>query len=279
MKVKLNTGEIVECTVQEFLELKDSGLLGAPKISKEEIPRKEKVVVVDNAVKGARHYSTEEIDIIKEHYKKGYTFLKKMLSGRTKKSVMMKVLRLQDEGVIEKIRMPIVNRKRKKEPIRKHKSPEKEIDGRVKRMRFINQRAIHYCHSLGWAFEKARFKAIEDYNNKAPAFNKSSPVVQKKNKGIIKDSDLIFPAVFPVPEENTPKVEQVVLNMMNTTKRLNYFDMKWIPLGDDKEWNGRLWVEFVTQFMLNSTKIAKALNIPNGFRRTRVRGFDVIEYR
>lgn len=263
MKVNLNTGEEIECTVAEYMELKKAGMIG-------DIPSKPEPKKIGNR-KGLKWLDSEEQFIIK-HMDKGYNYLEANLPGRNIKALQNKVCKLRAEGRLKVGRMP---RKDKQSRIMKsYSSPPKEQDGRVKRMSFIQKQAKYYMGQYDWDFEKARAQASEDWNNKT-SLGKVGPTAKPEQ---LSRTDLEFPTIFPVPEQNIGQVESVVRNMLSTTKKLQYFDVKWIGLKEGEDWTGRLWIEFLNQFLLNSKKIAKAFNIKNKFKHTKINEYDVIIY-
>jgi len=159
---------------------------------------------------------------------------------------------------------------------------EPKPDNRTKRMRFINQKVKELCKGNLMSYDDAFMEAARQWNE----FTKGKPIgkgtIQPKQEVVqVKSEDLEFPSVYPIAESAMHHLEETIRNMLVTNKRINYFDVNWMPLSDGKEWDGRLYRDqFVPQFMYNTGKITKAFGIPNKFRHEKDnKGFDIITYK
>lgn len=253
MKVTTKEGDVIECTVTEYLMLKG--------ISEQPV-KVEKEVSVETTRKHRGKYnawSKQDIELLKNNYHKGYAELLRMFPNRTMGTI---------SGRLSKMGLKVSTAKKKKVGVYDN---DKQLKGSYKRIKFINNRAKQYVDKYGWDYTCARTKASADWNN-----NKSMTTHKIKQ---VSDDDLVFPNIYPIVESEMYRLEEIVRSMLGNSGKISYFDVTWLNLVDDLKWSGHLWRDFIISFLANSSKISKAFNVENKFKTTKdSHGFDVIIY-
>lgn len=196
---------------------------------------------------------------------------------------------------------------------RKNLSPEVR-DKMSRRMKFIHTH-IKYLTRLTptmpyeEAFRRASFKWKEEYEAKYK-FDKKKDIQERANS-LVKDIDeeqkvkereesksvvdevkekvrnekIVFveefPYIFPVKQESMNELKNLIHHMIGNNGRIKYFDVKGVAQINPEvaiEWNGRLFHEFVIEFLRKSKIIADYFNVPNKFKHILDNGYDCIVY-
>jgi len=208
--------------------------------------------------------------------------IKAALPNRTEDSIRNRQTRLRRKGLIVK-KQPVIKKEKVvivKEKPASEPEPKKE-DGRVKRMKFVQDRAKHLVAKYGWSFEKARNQACEDWNNHG-GFDSTKKKQQKlpraKPKIVLKD--LEFPDFSMVDRNYLRYVEDMVRNIIANKSKIGMRDMFQIMNSDGTfEWSGYMWRSFISEFMGLSEKIAKCFAVENKFHVERdSKDYPIIKY-
>lgn len=208
--------------------------------------------ILTKKITANKHFSKEEIDIIKYYYnkyrinnrisKKGMKILHQQLPHRGIKVLSSKITRL---GL------------RKKEE-------------RNYPMKKDNDNTEEPTKKADYMFKKKAF-VPSDYD---------TTMINKAQKSFVDDKYLKFPKIYPLSDEANAIFEQMLIHMIANESKINYIECRSnLTLSNDLEWTGRLWGEFCQQVNRNKKAICSALNCKESkFKIFKEGWFDYIGY-
>jgi len=224
-------------------------------------------------------YTKEEDDEIVKYYVKYFINNKISKKGM---NILLKKLNNRNAEAISK-RASTTLKKRIKEKLDANQRPSKiikaSLDKNRKRMKFIHSRIkglIKQNLTLGYenAFRIASSEWLSSSDRKR--YN-----IQPKTKQI-ESKDLEFPNVWPLSNNGIKTFETILVDLIARGEqgKIDFFTAKSnLHLNDDKEWDGRLWKDFCKQFLMNKSKICKALNCnPKKMKVVIEKGYHLIKY-
>lgn len=267
MKYTLNTGEVIECTVEEYLQIIQSIInpkITLPQQYKEQFNPNAPVKksIVQGNVKFNKPYTFNEDRILITS--KSVNEMDEKLPGRSKSSIYNRLQYIRDVIKIKTVKAlrEFYANKKKNKTSQPEKPKKKGFDKRSNMMKFINKKTTEYRNSLNLSFNDAKKKAVEDYRNQQQ---------QGKEKS--------FPILRYMNQESVLFIDTVVSNMLKTNRTLDYLNVNWIPLKDNKEWTRTVWLDFIIDFILKSNEIASYYGIQNKFKHIKAKsGYDIIVY-
>lgn len=250
--------------------------------------------------KRLNHWTEQENELIKECYTKNsdgridWKILLETLTNRTKDSITHHAAHI---GLANRHRKrTFTNRPNRKSSIKPIIMSNNKIDGRGKKRIFSDEdrKKALLGRNKYTDFMKKRVNEYENYgSNKSDAYHLSltdwkrfkkgekiitiatttnKQITPKKEVKIIEE----FPTFQTINKEFGILIENMAKHIIaNKGSRLNYLNTKEIL---DIE-NGRVWHDFVVEFLAKSNKIAEYFNVPNKFKHVRTNdGYDLIEY-
>lgn len=279
MKVKLNDGTEIECTLSELLELKEAGLVsgGTQK------PVQKTIVVapkIEEPTLKKRHHHIDwpetEDNIIREFYvnrKRGvklkgpeFKNLCSILSHRTKIQIGKRAAELgltKIVGSLPKQNSVVVAELPGLGKIRAKRKPSEWNKTQSDRFSFMGKRMSHYMKTYNWSREKASIQAAADWKSHTGIVAGDSKVQVKSNKLKIVE----FPRFKMLSEQGNRTIEEITKNVIGIGGSITYREIQYVSLAVNGGcWTVTLWKEFVNEFMTHSEQIADSFFKPNRFK-------------
>lgn len=309
MKFKNEFGHEIECTTEEYLTLMQKSTESqksntiATNIMPSYVQEKSNIV--------SKRYRTPNISLLEERKEK----LKELLKAKEGSTVGVQQI-AEAFGVIcsgqfykyvQKLAKGLHhihcenNRywysEKKLTPSLNQLEDKKENQSR-KRMTFISSRGNYLMRTYNKTREEAFKIASEEYANHGsigvPATSEplkidesklqsTATVKQTPTTSVTKENinDSSFPYIWPIDEKSIPYFEMLVKDTIGNGSKIAYFDVTKVcqPIARFGEgWNGRLWHEFVEQFLRNAHHVAAYFSVPNKFKYEKMGNYEYIIY-
>jgi hypothetical protein len=279
MKVKLNDGTEIECTLTELIELKKAGLIsGTQPVQKSIIIKQPEIIVKQPEHKKYHHinWPENEDNILREFYinrKRGvklkgkeYRMLCSILAHRTKTQISARAENLgltKITGLVPKKGSVVVAELPGMGKIKAKRKTSEWNKAQSDRFSFMGKRMAYYMKQYNWGREKASQQSAIDWNN-----NKG--IIAGENKVQVKNDSLKiveFPKFHMLSEIGNKTMEEITKNIIGIGGSITYKEIQYVPLAINGGcWTVTLWKEFVNEFITKSEQIADSFFKPNRFK-------------